>query len=86
MAYYETAKLTINEKFALMIVVIASFNDLLKDKEKYLLIWERIKKQLERDKGIHENTMHYWALSGEKLENCFAVTPCIREVCRCHLS
>lgn len=81
-AYYENHSLTIKEKFALMIIIISSFDDYLSEGKAIQIeaFWRKIKKNLLTDHEIHIHTIAYWAIEEEELEDCFAVTPYIREV------
>ncbi|GLI04680.1 hypothetical protein YDYSG_07100 [Paenibacillus tyrfis] len=80
LAFYENTLLNIEGKFALMVIIIASFNDYLNEKNFSPLIWNRIKNFLEKDDKTHMNTILYWSLGDEDLENCFAVTRYMREI------
>ncbi|HEY9187561.1 MAG TPA: hypothetical protein VIR55_06625 [Ignavibacteria bacterium] len=68
------------EKFALMIVIIGSYNELLKKGIHDKTIWGDIEYYLFKDASIHTNTILYWSLENEELDNCFLITPLIREV------
>ncbi|PUA36640.1 hypothetical protein C8Z91_25005 [Paenibacillus elgii] len=80
LAFYENTLLNIEEKFALMVIIITSFNDYLNENNFSPLIWNRIKNLLEKDEEIHANTILYWSLEDEDLEDCFTVTPYMREI------
>lgn len=68
------------EKFALMIVIIGSYNELLKKGIDDKTIWGEIEYYLFKDASIHTNTILYWSFEDEELDNCFLITPLIREV------
>lgn len=78
--YYERNHLNIEEKFALMVIIVASFDDSLSENDFRPTIWSRIRKNLEEDIQIHTNIILYWSLEGETLEDCFAITGYMREV------
>lgn len=78
--FYENHILDIEEKFALMVIIIASFDDSLSENDFRPIIWSRIRKHLEEDSQIHLNTILYWSLEGEALEDCFPITGYMREV------
>lgn len=78
---YENFHLDREEKFALMIVIISSYDDAMVE-EKHEERWATsIRNHLLKDISIHKNTIDYWAMLDEDdLENCFSVTPFIREI------
>lgn len=80
---YKHTQLNHDEKFALMIIIISSFNDAIvegKTEEKWN---SSINSLLLQDLDIHINTIHYWAMWDEEdSENCYAVTSFMREVAR----
>ncbi|WP_233354826.1 MULTISPECIES: hypothetical protein [Paenibacillus] len=80
--FYENNKLNNKEKFTLMIVIISSFDDYLSEGigTEDIKIWDRIKQNILKDYKLHINTIIYWALEENDLEDCFAVTPYIREI------
>ncbi|CAH1228458.1 MULTISPECIES: hypothetical protein [Paenibacillus] len=80
LAFYDNNLLNIEEKFALMVIIVASYNDYLSENEFSPLIWKRIKNLLEEDRQVHVNTILYWSLEGEDLEDCFAITRFMREI------
>jgi hypothetical protein len=81
-SYYESLKLSIEEKFALMIVIVSSYNDALSDGEEQNAAWEKIRCFLTNDVFIHRNTILYWAMLDDEidLEDCHAVTPQMRKI------
>ncbi|MGO4530369.1 hypothetical protein AB4Z30_14905 [Paenibacillus sp. 2TAF8] len=80
--YYENNQLNKNEKFTLMIVIISSFDDYLSEGigTENNKLWNRIKQNLLQDYELHINTIHYWAQDERNLEDCFSITPYIREM------
>ncbi|WP_145046595.1 hypothetical protein [Paenibacillus xylanexedens] len=78
---YEQYPWDVEEKFALMIIIIESCNDALVEGTCDPEIINVLKHHLILDADIHYNTLHYWALLDEpELDNCFAITPIIREI------
>ena len=79
--YYMRKELTTDEKYTLMMMIISSCDDAiiygLFDEQ----LWKKVVKILLEDQKIHEETISYWASDEEKdIEDCFAITPLIREV------
>ncbi|KGP77333.1 hypothetical protein P364_0106735 [Paenibacillus sp. MAEPY2] len=72
--------LTIDEKFALMALIISSYDDSITKANETTKIWNRIRSLILKDYKIHKNTITYWGQEENDLENCFAVTVLIREV------
>lgn len=75
---YESKILNEEEKFALMIVIIESLNDAIEKSDVSEPILRKAKELLLKNIAIHTNTILYWSLEGEDLEDCFAITPFIR--------
>ncbi|TYA11090.1 hypothetical protein FRY98_23500 [Paenibacillus faecis] len=65
-----------------MIVIVGSYNDAISDGEEQNAAWQKIRYFLTNDAMIHWNTIIYWALLDDEidLEDCFAVTPQMREI------
>jgi hypothetical protein len=79
---YEKGNLNIDEKYALMIIVLGSINDYLEKEEISNDIWNIVSSQLLKDFQIHKQTIMYWALIGEEfdhLEDGFAITNYLRK-------
>ncbi|ANY70803.1 hypothetical protein BBD42_17850 [Paenibacillus sp. BIHB 4019] len=73
--------LNLEEKFALMIIIVESYNDAISGNKAEENIAELIKYHLIRDVNIHINTICYWAkLDEDDIENVFAITPFMREI------
>ncbi len=79
-SFYENGILNYDEKFALMIVIISSYNDALSEGKAQIGDWDKIRYHLVNEINIHKNTIVYWSLEGEELEDCFEITPLIREL------
>ncbi|TQR39817.1 hypothetical protein C7Y47_01990 [Lysinibacillus sphaericus] len=78
---YENIKLNKEEKFALMIIIISSFNDAIVEGKAEENSASLIRYHLLQDISIHKNTIYYWSMLDEDdLENCHAVTSFIREI------
>ncbi|OPH61830.1 hypothetical protein BC351_00900 [Paenibacillus ferrarius] len=79
--FYENQALNENEQFGLMALIISSYDDYLAIGNEPDLVWTKIRYNLLKEFLIHKNTILYWAVLDEtEIDNCFAVTPLIREV------
>lgn len=81
--FYEISNLNIDEKFALMIIILGSINDYLEEEEISNDIWDIVSSQLLKDIRIHKNTIMYWALVDEEFnhfEDGFAITSYLRRL------
>jgi len=79
--YYQSGCLDDETKFAVMIIIIGSFDDALRSGKFELAQWEKAKDILMREQNLHVNTIKYWSCEDEaNLENCFCITPYIREI------
>ncbi|MFB0846905.1 hypothetical protein [Paenibacillus oleatilyticus] len=65
-----------------MVLIISSLNDALEDGHSIGDLWNRVSYQLINDIKIHYNTIQYWAVEDEDLEDCFAITPSIRVIAK----
>lgn len=82
--YYQKSLLNINERATLMRIVLESYNDYITlkndDDDEY---GEIIKSLIKKDYSIHKEVIKTWACEGEEsLEDCFYITPFIRDICR----
>ena len=78
---YENIELNKEEKFALMIIIISSFNDAIVEGKAEENSASLIRYHLLQDISIHKNTIYYWSmLDEEDMENCHAVTAFIKEI------
>lgn len=78
---YENIELNKDEKFALMIIIISSFNDARVEGKTEKNWASLIRYHLLQDLSIHKNTIYYWSMLDEDdLENCHAVTSFMREI------
>lgn len=44
--------------------------------------WERISRALHQHRPDYADLLAYWSLEGEPLEDCFAITPLVREAAK----
>lgn len=79
-SFYESSILNQEEKLALMSLIISSFDDALTEGNVQNVIWEKIKSLLLSDIDLHRKTVAYWSLVDEELDNCFSITPFMREI------
>ncbi|MDO3410141.1 hypothetical protein QWJ34_10245 [Saccharibacillus sp. CPCC 101409] len=78
---YEQAELTIDERFALMIIIISSYDDWLSTASESRDEWPRIAAHLVRNSSIHWNTVEYWSLLDEDdPENWWPSAPLMRGI------
>jgi len=82
---YKDLDLDIEERFALMIVIIGSYDIALRDGTADTDIWNNICRYLIQDIDIHLNTIIHWSLKDQEediseLEGGFAVTHQMLEV------
>ncbi|MCQ4087559.1 hypothetical protein [Saccharibacillus sp. JS10] len=68
---YQQMNLSVEEKFALMMIISSSYNDSLLQYEIDLSEWEEIKNLLIEEFSIHKKNITYWAglLFNENLED-----------------
>lgn len=79
--YYEKNDLNLNEKTTLMRMILEAYNDFLTIKKGNDIFRERIKKFLKMDALIHNDILEYWLCEDADTDDCFAITPFIREIC-----
>ena len=79
-SFYENNQLSNDEKFALMKLIVASFDDYLTEGYSYEPVGQKVQELLYMDYVLHFNTIIYWALEDEELEDCFAITPFMRSI------
>lgn len=80
---YEKTGNNNDEKFALMALILCSFNEALDDDQFSEQAWNRIASLLIRDSFIQQHWIHYWCSwdhSDNDLEDAFALTPRMREL------
>lgn len=78
--YYQSGNLNINEKTTLMRIILEAYNEFLSIENKPDIYGEKIKEFLKRDYSIYHETIEYWACEGEESDNCFVLTPFIRNI------
>lgn len=79
-SYYEQNSLNSNEKVTLMTLILASYDDYIKAFGEDLDYSKKIKQFLTYDMELFKNIIEYWSCDEEDLEDCFAVTPLIRQI------
>lgn len=80
---YESINLNKEEKFALMTIIISSYNDAIEEGRIAENFTEKIMLHLFNDIDIHRNIILNWAmLDEEDLENCHAIAPFMRVVAK----
>lgn len=79
--YYKNTELSINEKTTLIRIIMVAYDDYFsivgKDETVY---WTKIKSILKRDYYLHKDTIRYWALWDEDVEDGFSITELVREL------
>ena len=78
--HYHCGQLSDVEKFTLMLLILASYDDWLCVRHHGVDYWEDIKKILIQDEALHRNTVKYWSCEGNNIEDCFSITPLIRSL------
>jgi hypothetical protein len=74
---YENNLRNEDDRFALMSVIIDAFEHSSRSSE----MWNRIRKHLKDEFGVHQYTIYYWCVVGENdLENYWEITPWMREL------
>ena len=70
-----------DEKFTLMTLIVASYDDYLSAHGHSSAIWNEIAELLKKDIPLHVDTLEYWAeFEGDNPEHYYEITPYIREV------
>jgi hypothetical protein len=68
-----------NEKRLLVQLALDIVNELLQQEEEVgRRTWSALANVLRMNHGLHRDQVEYWAMSGEPLENAFALTPLTR--------
>lgn len=82
---YDHSGLSEGDRFALMALIVSSFDDWLRNDGKDEHTSERLRRLLLANFDLHERTVHYWCLSQESdQDNVFAATPYLREIWNKH--
>ncbi|GGH61392.1 hypothetical protein GCM10008014_36780 [Paenibacillus silvae] len=83
MYLYENIELNKDEQFALMTVIVSSYNDALEEGKIDEEIQEKILFFLFNESDIHRNIILEWAmLDEEDLSNCYVIAPIMRELAK----
>ncbi len=79
---YDTGELDTETKFTLMLLIVASLDDLLREESvDSATAVQRVEQLLRRDFILNLHTVEYWCqLEETDAENVFAVTPLLRRV------
>ncbi|AIQ48097.1 hypothetical protein R70723_20935 [Paenibacillus sp. FSL R7-0273] len=80
MTYYEKSTLNKDEKFALMNLILSSFDDALNMTGVTPGLWCRIRDCLISDLDMFRDLIRYWALIDEDYYEGFELTPYMREL------
>ncbi|MCD6051245.1 MAG: hypothetical protein K0Q55_2648 [Verrucomicrobia bacterium] len=79
--YEQGGDLTEDDRFALMALIVASFDDWLWDQPGENRLSPRLRQHLASGFHLHQTTVHYWSLLDEPdPANAFQVTPLMREI------
>jgi hypothetical protein len=80
--YYKQHALSQDEKFAIMSLILASYNDFLEENNVEVdSRWKMIREILESDRSSFADLLNYWSSDGEiKKDNVFRITMLIREI------
>lgn len=80
--FYKENNLSDEKKVATMALILASYDDLLNEKDlEWTEKWNEIKSELNSEKAIFSTLIDYWSLD-DKVEsnNVFKITPLIRKI------
>ena len=81
--FYPRLDLTNSEKSALMALIFASYDELLKENMLECEIWKKIKFYIQKEKELFQELVDYWALPNEQnIDNLFNITPITRKLRR----
>lgn len=78
--YYKNNKLNADEKQTLMRLILESYNDYVGEsgyKDNYS---NELRDILQKESTLYHDIIEDWACVGEDWEDCFAITPLIREI------
>lgn len=78
--FYKNSKLNLNEKSTLMRIILEAYNDYIIQENHEDVYRKSIKEFLKKDYFIHKDTILYWSCENEDLDDCFAITPLIRQI------
>lgn len=63
-----------------MRIILEAYNDYVVLEDEKKLYGEVIREFLKTDYSIFEEIIEYWVCEGEELDDCFAITPFIRDI------
>lgn len=79
--YYNNNELSVNEKTTLVRIIMVAYDDYISCGGKGdTMYWTEIKNILKRDYNLHKDTIRYWTLWDEDIEDGFAITAMVREL------
>jgi len=79
--YYQSNSLSENKKYALIALILASYDDFLSENNIEVdKRWKTIESLLNSDINLYTELIDYWSLTQEKGTNYFRITPLIREI------
>ena len=85
LSLYESGSLTDDDRFAVMALIVFSFDDWLLAEGKNEGIIQRVRQHLSADFDLHVATIHYWCCDDESNpEYIFTCTPFMREILAQH--
>ena len=81
-SYYNKHPLTLDEKKALMSLILASYDDFLNEEySSNSQFWNDIRQAIESDYDLLPDILDYWSLPDEdNSENWFKITPLVRKI------
>jgi len=77
--YFENSE-NINVKFALMSLILSSFDDLIAEEKIEQNVWKKIKNLLLSDYELFEDLINYWCLFNQSNSDLFSITFFMRNV------
>ena len=80
--YYKENQLSPSEKKLLIQLLLESFNDYMGEFNYNLKYLGELKCIVKNDFEIYKDILDYWACGEDDLEDCFTITPFIREILR----
>lgn len=78
--YYKNNKLNADEKQTLMRLILESYNDYVGESGYKDNFSNELRDILQKESTLYHDIIEDWACVGEDWEDCFAITPLIREI------